>query len=227
MSELNGRTEAGVSESLSDTAVARRRRDEIVQAATEIISSQGLHRLSLAKIEKRAGMARGQLTYYFRTKEDILLAVFDRMLGRMIEEAMAEAERRGAPRPGTGAAQECLREGFARMLSPDHGRRNEQLFALVHTFMAQVYHREDYRQKLAAAHANWREHLASDYATSVPDPPAVDPQVYASIVMALFQGLGGQLAVDPNAFDRGEMAATCQRLLAPLFAARPAGDSHD
>ena len=63
-----------------DSAVARKRRDEIVTAAADIISTQGLHRLSLAKIERKTGMARGQLTYYFRTKEDILLAVFDRML---------------------------------------------------------------------------------------------------------------------------------------------------
>ena len=35
-----------------DSAVARKRRDEIVTAAAEIISTQGLHRLSLAKIER-------------------------------------------------------------------------------------------------------------------------------------------------------------------------------
>jgi hypothetical protein len=35
--------------------------------------------------------------------------------------------------------------------------------------------------------------------------------------MALFQGLGGQLAVDPNAFDRGAMLDACLRLLAPLY----------
>jgi hypothetical protein len=47
----------------------------------------------------------------------------------------------------------------------------------------------------------------------------VPPAVLASIVMALFQGLGGQLAVDPGAFDRGEMLAALLRLLAPLFGA--------
>ena len=224
MSSQNGRPEANVSDPQADSAVARRRRDEIVLAATEIISTQGLHRLSLAKIEEQTGMARGQLTYYFRTKEDILLAVFDRMLARMIEEALAEADQRGVPRPGTGAARECLRDGLTRLVSEEQGERNKQLFALVHTFMAQVHHREDYRQKLAAAHAGWRTHLAADYASSTANPP-LDPNLYASIVMALFQGLGGQLAVDPDAFDRGEMAAACLRLLTPLFA-RPAGESH-
>jgi len=59
-----------------------------MDAAEAIIAGQGIHRLSLGQIEKRAGMSRGQLTYYFPTKESILLAVFDRMLRRMIDRAM-------------------------------------------------------------------------------------------------------------------------------------------
>src|SRR5579871_4205070 len=66
---------------LSD--IAQLRRDQIMDAAEAIIAGQGIHRLSLGNIEERAGMSRGQLTYYFPTKESILLAVFDRMLRRM------------------------------------------------------------------------------------------------------------------------------------------------
>ena len=54
------------------------RRMQIVNAAENVISEKGLQYLSLAEIEKKAGMSRGQLTYYFPTKEEILLAVFDR-----------------------------------------------------------------------------------------------------------------------------------------------------
>lgn len=216
-----GRKRSTTSGPSPDSAVARRRRDEIVTAATEIIASEGLHRLSLARIEKRTGMTRGQLTYYFRAKETILLAVFDRMLARMIEEAIADARRHGAPPPGTGHAWDGLRHALTRMLAADHqcdaGRR--ELFALVHTFMAQVRHRDDYRKKLAAANGGWREHLTGDLASSLPAGCPVPPAVLASIVMALFQGLGGQLAVDPDAFDRGEMLAALLRLLAPLFGA--------
>jgi AcrR family transcriptional regulator len=219
----NGQKRSTVNGPSPDSAIARRRRDEIVTAATEIIASEGLHRLSLARIEKRTGMTRGQLTYYFRAKESILLAVFDRMLARMIEGVIADAQKHGAPQPGTGRAWDCLRHGLTRMLSPDHqcDAGNDELHALIHTFMAQVRHREDYRQKLAAANAGWREHLTSDIASSLPTPHAIPPSVLASVVMALFQGLGGQLAVDPAAVDRGAMLETCLRLLAPLFGQAP------
>ena len=136
----NGQKRSTANGPSPDSAIARRRRDEIVTAATEIIASEGLHRLSLARIEKRTGMTRGQLTYYFRAKEAILLAVFDRMLARMIEEAIADAARHGAPPPGTGHAWDGLRHALTARSPPTSSatRQRHELFALIHTFMAQV-----------------------------------------------------------------------------------------
>lgn len=201
-----------------NSEIARKRREEILSAAEAIIASEGLPRLSLAQIEKRAGMSRGQLTYYFPTKEAILLAVFDRMLANMIATKIAAAEQAGAPRFGTGSAWDCLRFGFqsnlgdAEQRSPAHC----DLFALSHTFLAQIGHREDYRVKLAAANGQWRQFLAADMANSGLDPQ-IPPELVASIVMALMRGLSDQLAVDPTAFDRTKMTTLCLHLLAPLF----------
>ena len=201
--------------------VARKRRDEIITAATEIIATEGLHRLSLGRIEERCKMSRGQLTYYFRSKEAILLAVFDRMLSRMIREGMADAERSGVQRPGRGHVMDRVRHGLGRLMG-GHGPDQTELHSLVHTFMAQVRHRPDYRAKLAAANAGWRAHLAADIAASAGDtPPPAPPQAVASILMALFQGLGGQLAVDPDAFDRPAVLQACVTMLAPLLGFNP------
>src|SRR5437899_11996675 len=65
--------------------VGKIRREQIVEAAVAVIAERGLQNLSLSEIEKRAGMSRGQLTYYFPAKEDILLAVFDRLLQLLYE----------------------------------------------------------------------------------------------------------------------------------------------
>ncbi len=99
----------------SDSEVARARREQIIAAAVEIIASQGLHRLSLSKIENRAGMKRGQLTYYFPTKEDILLAVFDRLLFLLCQQ-MSDgedvSERRGIPN-----VWQCIQQMFSKVLN--------------------------------------------------------------------------------------------------------------
>ncbi|MCZ2344222.1 MAG: TetR/AcrR family transcriptional regulator [Bacteroidales bacterium] len=210
--------ETGVAGAHLDSEIARKRREEILSAAEAIIASEGLPRLSLGQIEKRARMSRGQLTYYFPTKEAILLAVFDRMLARMIATKIAAAEQAGAPRPGSGSAWDCLRFGFQSNLSESEHRSpaNCDLFALIHTFLAQIGHREDFRVKLAAANDQWRQFLAADMANGGLDPQ-FPPELVASIVMALMRGLSDQLAVDSDAFDRPQMAMMCLHILAPLF----------
>lgn len=201
---------------------AARRREQIVAAAKEIIAREGIHRFSLGRLEKQVGMARGHLTYYYPTKEAILLAVFDKMLADMKEQMPAEAEKCGGPQPMTGRMSEALPFIFSFSHSDQPGHRD--FLSLVWTFFAQMNHRPDYRDKLASANAGWRQMLATDYAGSVPDPPPAKPESVASVLMALITGLDGQLAADPNAFDRSDMAALCIRLLAPLFPARSTKD---
>ncbi|HSQ54692.1 MAG TPA: TetR/AcrR family transcriptional regulator [Gemmata sp.] len=194
--------------------VARQRREEIMDAAEAIIAGQGIDRLSLSQIESRANMSRGQLTYYFPSKESILLAVYDRMLRRMIREFLAGE----GPKPMTGHAGECFRHALTKHLEPGGQSRGKELFSLLCTFLAQMGYRQDYRDKLAELYRGWREHIAADIASSVPEPRTVSPQVGASLAQAIIQGLEIQLMIDPDAFDRTEMLAACRQLLAPVFA---------
>jgi AcrR family transcriptional regulator len=199
---------------LSD--VARKRRDEIMDAAEAIIAGLGIDKLSLAQIEERAKMSRGQLTYYFPDKKSILLAVYDRMLRRMIQTVMAG----GGPKPMTGRAWDCFRHALAGHLeldpaNPPEGKRD--LFSLLHTFLAQMGHREDYRNKLSEVYRGWRDFIAADIAQSVREPRPVAPEVAAGLFQALMHGLTVQLMVDPRAFDRQAMFDACVRLFAPVF----------
>jgi AcrR family transcriptional regulator len=196
---------------LSD--VARRRRDEIMDAAEAIIAGHGIDELSLAKIEQRAGMSRGQLTYYFPRREQILLAVYERMLRRMIREVLAG----DGPKPMTGRAWDCFRHALGAHLEPGGPKRGRELFSLLYTFLAQMGHRPDYREKLAEMYRGWRGHIAADVAGSVPEPRPVPPVILASLIQALLQGLEIQLMIDPEAFDREAMLDACARLLAPAF----------
>lgn len=192
-----------------------------MDAAEAIIAQEGIHKLSLGRIEQKlGGMSRGQLTYYFPNKESILLAVFERMLRRMVGELV----RSGAPMPMTGRAWDCFRSGLARHLGRGEVPSGEgDLFSLLYTFLAQMGHRPDYQTRLATLHRQFRGFVAADIAGSVPDPRPVSPHVTAGLIQALFHGLRMQLAVDPEAFDRDEMFTACVRLFAPLFKQDPAG----
>lgn len=193
----------------SDIRTARRQ--QIVDAAVAVITEQGIQNLSLSEIEARAGMSRGQLTYYFKTKEDILLAVFDHLVQLM-------HQRIGTPGGAAGAcdagAWDWTRHLLERILTPP--AVSPGFGCLQHTFLAQLGHREDFRRRLATLYEDWRGHMAAGLAEDMarnPHAPAVSPRALASLVQALLHGLSVQLAADPEAFDRAEVLQLCLDVL--------------
>lgn len=55
-------------------------RAQIVEAADALFYQRGFDHTSLADIAQAVGIARGNLTYHFKTKDEILAAVIDRRL---------------------------------------------------------------------------------------------------------------------------------------------------
>src|SRR5919109_1113683 len=107
--------------SMSDTKngridIASIRREQIVEAAVAVITEQGLQNLSLSEIETKAGMSRGQLAYYFRTKEEILLAVFDRLL-QLTYQRIGTPGGGPAGEPCAAGASDWVRHLLERMLT--------------------------------------------------------------------------------------------------------------
>jgi AcrR family transcriptional regulator len=182
------------------------RREEIVDAAWAIIAEQGLQNLSLSEIETRAKMSRGQLTYYFKTKEQILLAVFDRMVRQMRERAAAGHNWHGDTKPTFG--WDCTRMLFEKILL--HPPEHPEFAYLQYTFLSQLGHCEEYRERLATLYEEWRSHMALGLAGETggkkrrPSMRAV-----STLIQAIIHGLVMQLAADPNAFDREEMFHLC------------------
>ena len=193
------------------------RRGEIIEAAVAIIAEQGIQHLSLSGIETKAGMSRGQLTYYYKTKDEILLAIFDRLLD-LLHERTRVGFRGG---PGDPNMVRHLLETVLR--GP---QVNREFHALQYTFLSQMSHRADFRRRLARLYEEWRTGLTENLAGQQ-DRRSADPRTVASLVQAILHGLAMQLAADPNAFDREEMAALCVQVLdADLkkiepFSARP------
>ena len=201
------------------------RREQIVHAAIAVIAEQGIQNLSLSEIEAKAGMSRGQLTYYFPTKEDILLGVFDRLIEMMHERARANGIGDGCAPDEKG--WERLSHFLTMFLLnwPDFSEFN----SLQYTFLSQIGHRDDFRQKLAGLYAEWRGHMADDVAGDLEGRPGnkASPRTFASLVQAILHGLAIQRAADPGAYDRQEMLDLCLDLLGGYLrrAPRPAASN--
>ncbi len=74
---------AEVAASLGDGGDLPDRRDQIVGAALRIVPRYGLHRVTMERIAEEAGVSPATLYWHFKNKEDLLLAMFEQMVGQM------------------------------------------------------------------------------------------------------------------------------------------------
>lgn len=196
----------------SSPDVGSARRKQIVEAAVAVIAERGLQHCSLSEIERRAEMCRGQLTYYFPTKEEILLAVFDHLLRLIHQQAHGEsgAACKVLAAPGWERFQHFL---TLLLLKPPAA---PEFHSLQYTFLSQIGHREDFRQRLADLYQEWRDAIAEDCAVALarrPGKPSVSAGTVATLVQAILHGLAMQRAADPASYDPEEMLKLCLDML--------------
>jgi AcrR family transcriptional regulator len=65
-------------------------KDKIIAYATEQFNAQGYSAVSLYQIAQGMGMSRGNLTYHFKEKDDLLLAISEEMWNKL-EKAKSES----------------------------------------------------------------------------------------------------------------------------------------
>ncbi len=76
---------------------AEERKNEILDVAERLFGTKGFDNTSTGDILNEVGIARGTLYYHFKSKEDILDAMIDRMTGRLVEKAAALLAKKEIP----------------------------------------------------------------------------------------------------------------------------------
>lgn len=76
---------------------AGERKNEILDVAGRLFAQKGYDSTSTNDILEEIGIARGTLYYHFKSKEDILDAMIDRMMGQMLMQAKAVAGQNEVP----------------------------------------------------------------------------------------------------------------------------------
>jgi len=102
---------------------AQRNRQRILQAASEVFTERGLD-VTLDEVARHAGVGVGTVYRRFRTKEDLVEALF---VDRIEEVAALAEEAAKAPDPWSGLA--CFMEQAATKLAGDLGLRQLMMFA--------------------------------------------------------------------------------------------------
>src|SRR5436853_3113384 len=79
------------------SAVARRlrtasglpKRDAILRAAIDVFASRGFFNAQVADVARAAGVAAGTVYLYFRSKDDLLVSIFERTMRDTLAEGQA------------------------------------------------------------------------------------------------------------------------------------------
>lgn len=178
------------------------RREQILQAAYEAIDEHG-ERASLQDIADRVGVTQPALTYYFPTRDDLLLAVLKRrdVLGKAYAGAVREGQglvdgmvastRHTTDHPGLAKLYVTLAAAATDPESPARG-----------------YFTERYRTLAAEVGRDYEDAQSSGVIRA--DVPA---EHLARAVLAILDGLQLQWMHDPTV-DIAAIAETFTRLLA-------------
>ncbi|WP_329085347.1 MULTISPECIES: TetR/AcrR family transcriptional regulator [unclassified Streptosporangium] len=165
------------------------RREELLDAAEDLLCDQGSQALTLATVAERAGCSKGGLLYHFGTKE----ALIKGMVERLIEEFDELVAAQGLDT----YTKNYLAATFAAVQS---GRLRR--WAVVTGASGNLYLLAPLRVAMARWH---REGLDSE-----PDPGA------AQIVRLACEGLWDVASHDPDLYDTEHFESLKQRLLALL-----------
>ena len=167
------------------TARGRRTRDAIVDAAADLMHERGIAATGLGDVLRASGTGKSQLYHYFDGKSDLVLAVIDRQLERVLA-----AQPALDPAPRRTAREDDVR-AWAASLVELHRDGGGPFACPLGVFSGQVDAEPRWREHQAAAFRQWQERIAAllarGQAQGVVDP-ARDAGEMAVAVLAAVQG---------------------------------------
>ncbi|GAA2848863.1 TetR/AcrR family transcriptional regulator [Streptosporangium fragile] len=165
------------------------RREELLDAAEDLLCDQGSAALTLTAVAERAGCSKGGLLYHFNTKEALIKGMVERLIEEFDELIAAQGQET--------YTKNYLAATFAAVQS---GRLRR--WAVVTGASGNLYLLTPLREAMARWHREGLDHE--------PDPGA------AQIVRLACEGLWDVATHDPGLYDDERYAELKRRLLALL-----------
>ncbi|MCP4869681.1 MAG: TetR/AcrR family transcriptional regulator [Proteobacteria bacterium] len=85
---------------MNDHSVSARKRDkrrQILEAAVGVFAKQGFHKSRVSDVARAAEVADGTIYLYFKSKDDILISIFEETMADMIERVQLAIESHSDP----------------------------------------------------------------------------------------------------------------------------------
>lgn len=152
----------------------------ILRAAEELLLERGYHDMAIEDLAARVGISKGTVYLHFDSKEDLVLALFERGLRAFLQTLNATLDSAAAPR-------EKLQTVFERV----HGAMSARRFQLFHA----IFHDPSLHSRLAETHQTLHElwdEPSRRVAALIEEGKAsgdFDPSISTPVLLSLFWSL--------------------------------------
>lgn len=159
------------------------RRDQILDAAERLVAHRGLARTTFADICRDAGISNGVLTYHFRDKDDLLLALYE----------WAAERWRARREPTLLSLEQPFEERLVALVheATQRGEEERQLSLLLLHYLSQATDHPEIAARLRSlfdgVHARIAAAFIEDQARG--DISVRDPVAAADVVRSVLLGL--------------------------------------
>jgi len=180
-------------------------RAKILEVAERLFAQKGVQKTSLGDIASEAGISKGTLYYYYRSKDDLIYdlvdSTFDKITARLLQQ-MEELGERPQPRV-------LLEMTLAAIIREEELNRNT-FYLMQEAFLGNEEVRRKFRQK----YQEWRA-LISELLVKLVGFDPEDPSrlTLATIILAVIDGLSWQWLLDPGSLEPGPIAELAEQLL--------------
>lgn len=186
------------------------KRQQILDTAKQILLDGGPEALVLRDVAERLGITHGNLQYYFRTKQELIVAIFDREITKYTE-GLHEAVTATTTRRGRLGA--IIDAGLEEIRKPDT--------SLWRMAISMSDHSPDMAALLRKENDLYQSAVAKELKVIAPELSAQRRRQIARIINALLDGLAIQFAGEnPNAPETRALESEIKAALVALVEAK-------
>ena len=184
----------------------------LFDAAVRMVAENGLERFTLADVGEAAGYSRGLPAHYFGSKEGLIAALANRIVGGF----------------GVGLGRvETHAPGIDRLLGTvafyfDSAERDPETTRALFAILGAAVTDRSLRRKIAALNVRSSQALKVDIEAGIKDgmiARSINPRAQATLVLSSLRGAVAQWLTDPDHVDlkalKNAFMATLKRALAP------------
>jgi len=194
-------------------AIKEIRREQLIEATIDCIARKGFSEFTLAEVAETAKLSTGIVNFYFKSKETLLNATLQSMVGEYRKRWHAAVE--AAP-PSPAAKITAMLEGdFQRLVA------NRKTVTVWYAFWGETRWRPDFMSLCQDLNREFQSTAADLFA----ELGVEDPILIAKGFSAMSDGLWLDMLINPKETDRDVARRVVRRFLHGLFPDHFAADA--